>query len=96
MTGATSPSSVFVAYPWSPYARDDYKSRYRRLERKHGVAFGFAEDRLTSEHLIAKIEAMMTAADFCIFDLTALSITSLASPPLAARARQLRASPVRL
>jgi len=73
MARPPSKSTVFVGYPWSPYDRDDYKRRYRSVEQKHGVQFVFAEDRLTSDHLIAKIEAMMITADFCIFDLTGLN-----------------------
>jgi hypothetical protein len=72
MTGG-SESVVFVAYPWAPYDRDDYKARYRRLEEKYRAQFVFAEDRLTSDHLITKIESMMVAADFCVFDLTDLN-----------------------
>jgi hypothetical protein len=34
------------------------------------VSVVFAEDCLTSDHLITKIEGMMGAADFCVFDLT--------------------------
>jgi hypothetical protein len=65
-----SPSRVFVAYPWAPYDRDEYKARYRALENKHDVTFEFAEDRLTTEQLLVKIEVVMTGADFCVFDFT--------------------------
>lgn len=61
---------MFVAYPWAPYDRDEYKRTYRALEQKHDVTFEFAEDRLTTEQLMTKIENMMTRADFCIFDFT--------------------------
>ena len=68
-----SPNRIFVAYPWVPYDRDDYKSRYRALEQKHDVIFEFAEDRLTTDQLIAKVEKMMSQVDFCILDLTDLN-----------------------
>ncbi len=63
-------STIFVAYPWAPYDRDEYKMKYRALEAKHDVTFEFAEDRLTTDQLMSKIEGMMSRADFCVFDFT--------------------------
>lgn len=62
--------TVFVGYPWAPYDRDEYKACYRVLERKYGVTFVFAEERLTTEYVLVKIEQLMVVAQFCIFDLS--------------------------
>src|SRR5205823_10851369 len=61
--------SVFVGYPYA-LPRDDYRGVFAAVSAQHHVNFVFADEELTNKHILAKIEAMMTGAAFCLFDIT--------------------------
>jgi hypothetical protein len=63
--------SVFVAYPWAAYQdRDGYKAAFTSLEVDLDVRFIFAESQLSQHHVLDKIEDMIKATSFGIYDLT--------------------------
>ena len=61
-TSGTVGREVFVAYPWKLYSsRASYKRAYTSLERALVVRFVFAEERISSGHVLEKIEEMIQA-----------------------------------
>ena len=68
---AEAERQIFVAYPWSVYPnRANYKKAYSDLERPLGVTFIFAEERISTSHVLDKIIAMIEGAVFGIYDVT--------------------------
>lgn len=62
---------IFVAYAWNIYPdRNAYKRVYTSLERALSVKFVFAEERITSEHLLDKIGNMIRDTTFGIYDVS--------------------------
>lgn len=62
---------VFVAYPWSLYEdRGMYKKTYTDLEKALKVKFLFAEQQVTSGHILDKIIGMIEGSAFGIFDVS--------------------------
>jgi hypothetical protein len=73
MSVATSTPSreVFVAYPWNLYSnRAAYKRVYTRLQRGLSVKFVFAEERISSGHVLDKIAEMIEQTAFGIYDVS--------------------------
>jgi hypothetical protein len=61
--------TVFVAYPYRISAAD-YRSAYREVGERFGVEFQYADEQITNQHVLVKIEEMMDAAEFSLFDIT--------------------------
>jgi hypothetical protein len=62
---------IFVAYPWNLYSsRAAYKKAYTSLEKGLTVRFVFAEERISSGHVIEKIESMIRETAFGIYDVS--------------------------
>ena len=61
--------TIFVGYPYD-LPKDDYRGVFAEVGEEHGVKFQFADDELTSKHVLEKIEGMMAAAAFSLFDIT--------------------------
>ena len=62
---------VFVAYPWALYDnREAYKAAYIDLQRALDVKFVFAEERVSTGHVLDKIIDMINGADFGIYDVS--------------------------
>jgi hypothetical protein len=58
---------VFVAYPYAiPKAATDYRAVFRRIGKKYGVNFTYADAKITNKQILEKIEE----AEFAIFDVT--------------------------
>jgi len=63
--------SIFIAYPWNLYKdRDAYKSKYTDLERALNVKFLFAEERVSTGHILDKIVEMIDQTVFGIYDVS--------------------------
>jgi hypothetical protein len=60
---------VFVAYPYS-FSKADYRRVYKDVGKAYGVKFVYADEQITNLHILRKIEGMMKAAEFGIFDIT--------------------------
>lgn len=62
---------VFVAYPWGLYDdRESYKKAYTDLQKALNVKFVFAEERVSSGHVLDKIIDMINGADFGVYDVS--------------------------
>jgi hypothetical protein len=62
---------IFVAYPWTLYSsRATYKKAYTSLEKGLAVRFIFAEERISSGHVLEKIESMIRETAFGIYDVS--------------------------
>ena len=62
---------VFVAYPWTLYSnREAYKRAYTKLQKPLAVRFVFAEERISSGHVLEKIAEMIEQAAFGIYDVS--------------------------
>jgi len=63
---------VFVAYPWNLYDdRGAYKEAYTKLEKALAIKFVFAEERVSTGHVLEKIIDMINDAAFGIYDVSA-------------------------
>jgi hypothetical protein len=63
------PRRVFVAYPYS-FPEDDYRRPFTDLAEAFDVKFQFADERITSQHILEKITKMIADARFSLFDVT--------------------------
>jgi hypothetical protein len=64
--------SIFVAYPYS-ISKDDYRDAYGAVAaefERFEVNFVYADEEITSKHILEKITGMMDAAEFSLFDIT--------------------------
>ena len=63
--------SIFVAYPWHLYSsRAAYKRAYTKWESSFDVKFVFAEERISSGHVLSKIIEMIDETAFGIYDVS--------------------------
>jgi hypothetical protein len=62
--------SIFVACPYSLFPLDDYKRIFATVTRAYDVRFKFADEQITSEHILAKITKYIRESDFPLFDIT--------------------------
>jgi hypothetical protein len=68
---AVGTREVFVAYPWNLYSnRATYKKAYTKLQKPLAVKFVFAEERISSGHVLEKISEMIEKAAFGIYDVS--------------------------
>lgn len=62
---------IFVAYPWALYERRaSYKQAYTSMEAALKVKFVFAEQRVSSGHVLTKIRDMIEQAAFGVYDVS--------------------------
>jgi hypothetical protein len=67
----STPRDVFVAYPWKLYSNPTaYKRAYTKLQRALSVRFVFAEERISSGHVLDKIAEMIEQTAFGIYDVS--------------------------
>lgn len=62
--------TVFVAYSYKTYPKEDYRKVYKELESKYDVTFIFADEKITNMHIMKKIETFIRSSDFSIFDIS--------------------------
>jgi predicted nucleotide-binding protein len=62
---------IFVAHPYKAFPMDDYRAALKDLENSFkGVRFVYADEEITSDYILEKIEKMILAADLSLFDVT--------------------------
>lgn len=61
---------IFVAYSYRLYPKDDYRKCFKELQKKYGVTFIFADEKITNMHIMKKIESYIRGSDFSIFDIS--------------------------
>lgn len=64
------PRTIFVAYSYRIYSTLDYRAVYARLEKAMGIKFHFADEKVTTLHLLQKIAAMIRSSAISIFDVS--------------------------
>jgi len=70
LSSARDDRQIFVAYPYRLYPSADYRRVYRDLENPFGVKFVFADERITSLHVLQKIAAFIRSSRFGIYDIS--------------------------
>ena len=61
---------VFVACPYTLFPLDDYKVVFKEISRAYDVTFRFADEQITSQHILDKIATYIREANFSLFDIT--------------------------
>lgn len=67
---APSDRHIFVAYPWALYDRVRYKRAFTTVQKALNVQFIFAEERVSTGHVLDKISGMIESCAFGIYDVS--------------------------
>ncbi|CCV12229.1 hypothetical protein MESS4_380003 [Mesorhizobium sp. STM 4661] len=62
--------SVFVACPYKIFPLDDYKATFSSVSKTYPVTFKFADEQITSDHILHKITEYIRSSDISLFDIT--------------------------
>jgi len=63
-------TQVFVAYSYRLYPATDYRLVFRSLENLFEIKFFFADEKITNNQILGKIEGLIRDTDFGIYDIT--------------------------
>jgi RNase H-fold protein (predicted Holliday junction resolvase) len=61
---------VFVAYPYRLYPRADYRRVFVELSEAFDVKFVFADEAISTLHVLDKIKNYITESEFGIYDIS--------------------------
>lgn len=61
---------MFVAYAYNLYPKDDYRGVFKELSKAFKVEFRFADERITSLHIMNKIRNMIRESAFGVYDIS--------------------------
>ena len=61
---------VFVAYPYRLYPRNEYRALFQQLGKLFDTFFVFADETITSLHILKKITDLIHSSAFGIYDIT--------------------------
>lgn len=64
------PRQIFVAYPYTLYPATDYRKVYNGLAKAFGVKFVFADEKITTLHILEKIGGYIRTSRFGIYDIS--------------------------
>lgn len=64
------PRQVFVAYSYKLYPKADYRKIYKELSDAFAVEFVFADEKITSLHILQKIAEAIKASHFGVYDIS--------------------------
>lgn len=67
---ARKPRQIFVAYSYRLYPLADYRRVYNELAKAFQVEFVFADEKITSLHILQKIESYIRESQFGIYDIS--------------------------
>lgn len=65
------PRQVFVAYSYRHYDQRDYRKSYEKIGKAFDVEFVFADEKISSLHILQKIANYIRESQFGIYDITA-------------------------
>ena len=65
------PRQVFVAYSYRHYDKRDYRRAFENVGKAFNVEFIFADEKITSLHILQKIANYIKESQFGIYDITA-------------------------
>jgi len=69
-TLSKKPRQVFVAYSYRLYDKRDYRKPFAEVGKAFGVEFVFADERISSLHILQKIANQIKESEFGIYDIT--------------------------
>jgi len=61
---------IFVAYSYRLYPKADYRKVYKELSEAFNVEFVFADEKITSLHILQKIANYIRSSRFGIYDIS--------------------------
>jgi len=61
---------IFVAYPYKLYPKADYRKVFRELEKAFDVKFVYADEKITTLHILQKIANYIRSSRFGIYDIS--------------------------
>jgi hypothetical protein len=67
---ARKPRQIFVAYSYKLYPKEDYRRVYNELKKAFQVEFIFADEKITSLHILQKIANYIRESGFGIYDIS--------------------------
>ena len=74
-TGLPNPArqsrQIFVAYPYTLYDTNDYRKPYKELAKAFNVQFVFADEKITTLHILQKIADYIRSSRCGIYDISA-------------------------
>src|SRR5262245_42430613 len=70
-TKAKTARQVFVAYSYRDIDRRDYRRSFERAARDFKIKFVFADEKITSLHILQKIANYIRESEFGIYDISA-------------------------
>jgi predicted nucleotide-binding protein len=65
-----NPRQIFVAYSYRLYPKADYRKVYRELSEAFKVEFIFADEKITSLHILQKIVNYIRSSRFGLYDIS--------------------------
>ena len=65
-----NPRQIFVAYAYTLYPKADYRRVYQELARAFQVQFVFADEKITTLHILQKIADYIRGSRFGIYDIS--------------------------
>jgi hypothetical protein len=65
-----APRSIFVAYPYELDSNGRYRTVFRELERLFDVKFVFANEKLTTKHILDKTGDLIADCEWSLFDIS--------------------------
>ncbi|WP_447976758.1 hypothetical protein [Candidatus Nitrospira bockiana] len=66
-----NPRQVFVAYPYTLYPTADYRRPFKDLAKAFNVTFVFADEKITTLHILQKIADYIRSSRCGIYDISA-------------------------
>lgn len=73
-TGLPNPArnsrQIFVAYPYTLYDTNDYRKPYKELAKAFNVQFVFADEKITTLHILQKIADYIRSSRCGIYDIS--------------------------
>ena len=68
---AKKPRQVFVAYSYRHYDKKDYRRAFENVGKAFDIEFVFADEKISSLHILQKIANYIRESQFGIYDITA-------------------------
>ncbi|MCX7902851.1 MAG: hypothetical protein N2483_11385, partial [Burkholderiaceae bacterium] len=65
-----NPRQIFVAYPYTLYDTSDYRKPYKELSKAFNVQFVFADEKITTLHILQKIADYIRSSRCGIYDIS--------------------------
>lgn len=62
--------TIFVACPYTLFPLDDYNAAFSAVGKLYDVKFQFANEKITSDHLLTKVGNLIRDCQISLFDIT--------------------------